>query len=87
MVYLYKSISNKLEGPYDLDDSIKYYNVYGLRVHQALLTRVSDPEGKMECGISYVAQAVFPTHSSIDFAQGSAFYNYYPQILMVYEKF
>ena len=97
-IFKYKSISKKLEGPYDIDNTFEYflpdwvndnptyYNVYALRVHQALLSKVSDPTGKLECIISYVAQAVFPTHSSLSFAEGSAFYNYYPQFIMIYKN-
>lgn len=97
ILYKYKSVSKKIEGPYDIDDTFIYsfpqwinnmsdqLDVYSLRSHPGLNRIVqNDTNENVEIVLSYVVQGIFPQYSGNFFNINYSTYNiYYPQFIII----
>jgi hypothetical protein len=98
ILYKYKSISKKIEGPYDIDNNFIYkfpqwinnmsqqLDVYSLRSHIGLnkIVEKQKSDEKIEIVLSYVVQGIFPQYSGNFFNVNYSTYNiYYPQFIFI----
>lgn len=98
ILYKYKSLSKKIEGPYDIDNTFFYkfpqwinnmnkqLDVYSLRSHIGLNKIVGKQKSdqRIEIVLSYIVQGIFPQYSGNFFNVNYSTYNiYYPQFIFI----